>query len=1305
MRTKGIALTAVIVGIFLTGLVYAQADSAKGTLNVVGVSHLDTQWRWTIQNTIDEYIPNTFRDNAKLLDRYPHYIFSFEGAFKYMLLKEYYPDYYERLKPYIASGRWRVAGSWVDPVDVNMPSFESLVRHTLYGNGYFQQEFGRTSRDVLLPDCFGFGYALPSIAAHCGLKSFSTQKLTWGSAYGVPFDIGIWEGVDGSTLVAAINPGSYSRGIDHDLSRDTTWIKRIDSLGTATGLYEGYHYFGTGDVGGAPESTAVAWLEKSVTSDGPLKVQGIGSDDIVDIVAANPEAKLPRYKGELVMTRHGVGCYSSQAAMKRWNRKNELLADAAERASVIASLFGGLTYPRQTLQDTWNRFLWHQFHDDLTGTSIPQAYEFSWNDELLCLNRFAGILEHGVASSTPAFDTRAQGIPIVVFNPLSIAREDIVEAMALYSSGAPKAVRVYDPNGNEVPSQVAERYADSLKIVFLANVSSVGYTVYDVRQSETPCDMATGLIVDRNRMENNRYLVRINQYGEVASIYDKVHQRQLLQWPVMFEYLPDTPKRWPAWEIDYDDLSASPKSTHAGHPRVQVVENGPARVTIEVTQGTDNSKIKSYIRLAAGAAGDRVVFDNTIDWAERETLLKASFVMAAPNDSVTYDIGLGTITRGLNHPKLYEVPGQQWADMTSTAGDYGVTVINDGRYGWDHPDPKTLRLSLIHTPGISPGWEWVGDQRSQDIGHHQVSFAVAGHKGDWREGAVVWQAARLNQPLLAFQTTAHPGNLGKTFSFLTVDNPAVMATAVKFAEKGDDLVVRLRELTGNSQEVTIQCATQIAAAKELNGVEQFQRDLTVGDGAVDISFTPYQPRTLALTLDNTLASVNPPTCQPLTLPYNLDGISLDDNRTDGDFDGLGNTLAGELLPDTLVYEDIPFVFGPKAAGAKNIVACEGQDIQLPQGSFNRVYLLMAAVDGPKRLLFAVHGTYTIGWISDYAEPIGQWNNRVIGDTIVEEADKIAPSYINRDPVGWYGSHRHTAAGENEAYRFTYLYLVRLDLPPGTETISLPDNGDIRVAAATVVNTSEDKVFAAQPLYDVTNATVTRIYTERPAFLDETTVRISCLVPGGEIHYTLDGSEPTHRSPLYEKPLTITKTTTVKARSFKDGADNHQAAEAQLTRLVLYPAATVSGLKGGLQCSYFEGDWIDVPDFRTMAPQRDTVMTAIAFPPFAREEKCGLMYTGYIRIPVDGVYTFSTTSDDGSELSIGDTLVIDNGGAHGEQEAIGYIGLAAGWHPISVSMFQGVGDRVLSVTIQGPGMKKQLIPAEMLFHAPGASALK
>ena len=216
------------------------------------------------------------------------------------------------------------------------------------------------------------------------------------------------------------------------------------------------------------------------------------------------------------MTRHGTGCYTSEAAMKRWNRKNELLADATERACVIANLVAGAPYPKEDLKNTWIRFLWHQFHDDLTGTSIPEAYQFSWNDELLCQNRFSQMLTNAVEATAAVMDTRAKGIPIVVYNPLSIEREDVVEATIpchnTYNGKERSFMpfRVYGPDGKEVPSSIVEcdHIKNIMTISFIATVPSVGYAVYDIRPAEKPCEMETGLNATENSIENKRYMVK-----------------------------------------------------------------------------------------------------------------------------------------------------------------------------------------------------------------------------------------------------------------------------------------------------------------------------------------------------------------------------------------------------------------------------------------------------------------------------------------------------------------------------------------------------------------------------------------------------------------------------------------------------------------------------------------------------------------------------------------------------------------------------------------------------------------------------
>src|SRR4030095_2980157 len=227
-----------------TVTVFSQApdNHPKPRLYVIATSHLDSQWNWTVQDTIREFVPNTFFQNFKRFEKYPDYTFNYEGAIHYMWFKEYYPEAWPTVQKYVAAGRWKVSGSWIDAVDVNVPSPESLMRQALYGKRFFREEFKRVANDVYLPDCFGFGFALPSIARHSGLNAFSTQKLSpaWGPSILPPFPIGRWKGVDGSEVVAALKPGAYVTRVRSDISTDEKWF---DDLTTAGDKRIGFRYF------------------------------------------------------------------------------------------------------------------------------------------------------------------------------------------------------------------------------------------------------------------------------------------------------------------------------------------------------------------------------------------------------------------------------------------------------------------------------------------------------------------------------------------------------------------------------------------------------------------------------------------------------------------------------------------------------------------------------------------------------------------------------------------------------------------------------------------------------------------------------------------------------------------------------------------------------------------------------------------------------------------------------------------------------------------------------------------------------
>ena len=307
------------------------------TLYVVAYAHLDTQWRWQYPQVINEYIPKTMHDNFALFEKYPNYVFNFSGANRYRMMKEYWPSDYLRVKSYIAAGRWFPAGSSMEESDVNVPSAESIFRQILYGNHYFRREFGKTSSEYMLPDCFGFPASLPSILAHAGIKGFSTQKLTWNSATtlggrgsieetpeGIPFNVGFWRGPDGRGVIAAFNPGSYGGQIREDISNspvivDPTarnnpvdWPRRVQLNGKVSGLFTDYHYYGTGDTGGSPREDSVKMVEAMISrnpaimpvvpnatrpttvGDGPLKIVSATAEQMFLNIRPEAISRLPQ---------------------------------------------------------------------------------------------------------------------------------------------------------------------------------------------------------------------------------------------------------------------------------------------------------------------------------------------------------------------------------------------------------------------------------------------------------------------------------------------------------------------------------------------------------------------------------------------------------------------------------------------------------------------------------------------------------------------------------------------------------------------------------------------------------------------------------------------------------------------------------------------------------------------------------------------------------------------------------------------------------------------------------------------------
>jgi alpha-mannosidase len=1112
--------------------------SKTKTLYVVGYAHLDTQWRWAYPQVIREFVRDTMEKNFPLIEEFPHYVFNFSGSRRYEFMKEYYPQDYAKLKEYIAQGRWFPCGSSVDENDANVPSAESLIRQVLYGNHYFRNEFGVASEEYMLPDCFGFPYALPSVLAHCGIKGFSTQKLTWGSTVGIPFRVGVWEGPDGQSVIAALDPGGYGAKVTENLATSTTFDNRKTSEPNSGDFKGDYHYYGTGDRGGSPTEDSVRWIEKSVTTDGPTRVISGPSDWLFKTITPQQRANLPRYKGELLLTQHSAGSITSESFMKRMNRKNELLANSAESASVMAMWLGNAPYPSKMLYDAWDLVLGSQMHDILPGTSLPKAYEFSWNDELLAANQFASVLTDATGAVTSAMDTRGEGPAIAVYNPLSIAREDVVEFTIPNPGSTPAPQSVQAPDGTWLPVQILKTDPGKVTACFLAKVPPLSFSIYHASPNAVQAK-ALGVSEKDNTIESDRFKVTVDKNGDVSSIFDKKLNQEVLSAPARIAFMHEDPARYPAWNMDWEDQKLPPYAYVDGKPTIRVAENGPVRTALEVTREAQGSKFRQIIRLSAGEAGDRVEFETHIDWQTRKTALKQCFPFTAGNPTTSYGIQVGNVDRENDNEKKYEFPHHQWIDLTDASGKFGAGVLDDSKFGSDKPDDHTVRLTLVYTPGTRAGS--TQDQGTQDIGRHEILYAVTSHANDWKSARTPLIGQRLNQPLLSFSVPSHAGKLGKTFSIASVNSDHVVIAAMKKAEDSDEIIVRLKEVIGEPAEnVHVKFAAPVTNAREVDGQEREIARANAGDELVtDVG--AFRMRAFAIELGDPAAKSAPAVCHAVDLPFDSDVISTDANRADGAFDSQGRTYPAEQLPAKLTVHGVEFKVGDSSDGAKNAITCRGQSISIPSDGFERAYLI-AAADGDQNVSFDVAGKPAELTIQNWTGYVGQWDNRQWLGDVPELASQwhnplggLVPGFVKPATVAWFATHRHHPTNGNEYYQFSYLYKYAIDLPPGTTSIKLPQNDRVKILAMTFVKNDHNQAVPLKPLHDTLKD---HTATARPAVAVSANMKDVCNVTlsyplywrDGGLHYTLDGTEPTEQSPVYTAPIALYRAATIKAKS-------------------------------------------------------------------------------------------------------------------------------------------------------------------------------
>lgn len=784
---------------------FLRAESTESRLRVsaIGHAHLDLAWLWPIRETIRKGA-RTFATALYNARQYPEYSFGVSQPQLFAWMHEHHPALFAEIKAAVASHRIELLGTmWVEP-DCNLPSGESLVRQILHGERYFREEFGHVPRFCWQPDVFGYNAQLPQILKKSGHEFFMTQKLSWNLVNKFPHHSFVWEGIDGSSVLAHMLPEETYNGpaAPRSLAKIAGNYAQRDVSDQALMVY------GIGDGGGGPDAEHLERLRRERSLAGLPSVQLRPVAEFFERWAVDA-AKFPRWKGELYLERH-QGTFTTQAAVKKFNRQAEILLREVELASVLCQQLPTKPTIAARLDAIWKEVLLYQFHDILPGSSIKRVY-----DEVA--PRYRALLRELEEIAATLWASLAEQITSVsgsiAFNPLPWPRTEWLKVQDQWHH---------------------------------VQVPSVGWT------SLAP-SAATGIPTctsTKDRLENDQLRVVFTPDGLIASIQRKASGREFVAQGEVANALCVYVDKGDAWDFpsDYREQPTRTPSLVSSTP----FQDGPKAGVIQRWR-CGNSTLQQRISITAGSP--QLEFETTVAWQESEAMLRVNFPVAVTSDTARYEIPYGRVRRSTRNDTSWEkaqieVPAHQWVDLSESS--HGVALLNDCKYGF-RIKGHTIEMNLIRSVP-HPGTPLINkDDRSAaarathytDQGEHVFRYALWPHEGALSEGHLTEAARQFNTPLRITAGPRRNGALPATASALTFDSGSLDLAAMKPAEAGTGWVVRLVNTEEREFTASVRPRITPTQASSCDLCERNGQSLEVApDGSIALRFAPFEVKTL-----------------------------------------------------------------------------------------------------------------------------------------------------------------------------------------------------------------------------------------------------------------------------------------------------------------------------------------------------------------------------------------------------------------------------------------------------------------------------
>lgn len=836
---------------FLRESLQSQIPNRQTKISLLGHAHLDMAWLWPVSETWLA-AQRTFTSVLNLQNDFPELIFCHTSPALYDWIETNRPDLFADIKKQVEAGVWEVfGGMWIEP-DLNLLSGESIVRQILYGQRYFQEKFQHLSKVVWVPDSFGFCATLPQFLKLGGIEFFVTQKLTWNDTTKFPYGAFWWQSPDGTQIFSFMS-ALIGEGIEPIKMANYAVDWEIK-----TGGKNALWLPGVGDHGGGPTRDMLETVRRWQKSPFFPQLEFTKCENYLENLREQlqhesqpiPYSSIPVWQDELYLEFHR-GCYTTHADQKRSNRRCEGLLYEAELWASLSTLTTDAVYPKAELENAWKQALFNQFHDILPGTSINQVFveaNQAWQ-EVERVGR--EILENAWRSiaSQVAFPPppKPGALPIVVFNSLNWHRSEVV-AVTLPASET--LWQVCDLQGTPLPCQDIPSENEQKRLIFVADdLPSVGYrgfwlcplqaeklditldegensvksykksnhTIYIVAENELISSF-NNLEVKDWVLENEFLRVKVSrETGNLIGVFDKVNQREVLGEIEgnQLQAFQDSGQYWDAWNIahNYEKNLLPPAELVS----IEWVEKGEIRQRLRVIRKIGKSEfVQDYILEVRSAI---LKINTKVDWQERQVLVKAAFPLNVTSEKATYEIACGAIQRSTKpqEPRetaKWEVPALRWADLTED--DYGVSLLNDCKYGYDS-QPNQLRLTLLR----SPNWP----DPEADKGGHEFTYALFPHRGNWKTAQTVRRGYELNVPLQVMVLNSPIENsnpiLPAVSKLLDLTDENLILMAFKQAEENaNQWVMRCYECHGETADLKLQSQLGLEILRSVDLLER-----------------------------------------------------------------------------------------------------------------------------------------------------------------------------------------------------------------------------------------------------------------------------------------------------------------------------------------------------------------------------------------------------------------------------------------------------------------------------------------------------